>query len=65
MEKKRNMKEVTRTRLELVIAKAKLVLSDKNPWHEDALQALREISSEAERAYREVADDHSWALSDR
>lgn len=59
------MKEVTRTRLELVIAKAKLLLSDTHPWHQDALQALAEIRSESDKAYKEVANDHSWASSGR
>ena len=59
------MKEVTRTRLELIVAKAKLLLSNNQPWHQDALHALAEIRSESDRAYREVADDHSWAAGDR
>ncbi len=53
-------------RLKLIIAKAQLILNEGGrPWHNELRNNLREIASEANKAYDEVADDGRWAASDR
>lgn len=59
-----------RLRLQLIVAKAQLLIKEHErcsgrPWHQDVKSALAEIASEAQKAYDEVADDHSWEAGDR
>jgi hypothetical protein len=52
-------------RLQLIIAKAQLLLNDSPRWHGDVKSALAEIAAEAQKAYDEVANDRGWEAGDR
>lgn len=59
------MKDITKTRLNLIIAKAQLLLAEEQPWHKDAYSAAVEISNESGKILREIAEDHAWRNGDR
>lgn len=59
------MKDITRTRLQLIIAKSQLLLAETNPWHQDAQSAITEIVQEAKKAEYEIRDDDAWRNGDR
>lgn len=59
------LKERTKIRLELISARARSVLADGQPWHNDVTSALAEIISEATAALNEVNADHGWKGGER
>lgn len=57
-------------RLQLIAAKAQLLIEEHKrcngrPWHQDVKEGLGEILSEAQKAYKEVAEDRNWEAGDR
>ncbi len=59
------LKDITKSRLNLIIAKAQLLLATNNPWYQDASAAISEISKEAQKAENEIRHDASWQNGDR
>lgn len=59
------MQEKTRIRLQLIVAKAQLLLADSNPWYQDAYSAAAEIAAEANKVFDEIRNDGRWQAGDR
>lgn len=59
------MKDITKTRLKLIITKCQLLLANDNHWHDDASTDISEIVNEAKKALDEIASSSRWSGGNR